>query len=75
MLKAVPSLPEILLQDHKLDQLQQTVSTKIRGCPSIHINSEELFDFASEIIDTYSQVIHDGITFFRRRIEHELGRV
>lgn len=71
---AVPSLPEILLHDHKLDQLQQTVSTKITGAGVIELNSKELFDFASDIIDAYSQVIHDGITFFRRRIEHRFGK-
>jgi len=72
-LRAVPSLPEILLHDHKLDQLQQTVSSTIVGSGSIELNSKDLFDFASDIIDTYSQVIHDGITFFRRKIERELG--
>jgi hypothetical protein len=72
-LRAVPSLPEILLHDHKLDQLQQMVSSTIIGSDSIELNSKDLFDFASDIIDTYSQVIHDGITFFRRKIERELG--
>ncbi|ALP53793.1 hypothetical protein Tel_11985 [Candidatus Tenderia electrophaga] len=74
-LRAVPSLPEILLHDHKLDQLQQTVTRNISGAASIQLNSKELFDFASDIIDSYSQVIHDGISFFRRRIERELGGV
>ncbi len=73
ILRAVPSLPEILLHDHKLDQLQHTVGSRITGADRIRLNSEELFDFASDVIDTYSQVIHDGITFFRRRLERELG--
>lgn len=73
ILRAVPSLPEILLHDHKLDQLQHIVGSRITGADRIRLNSEELFDFASDVIDTYSQVIHDGITFFRRRLERELG--
>ncbi len=71
-LRAVPSLPEILLHDHKLDHLKQMVSTKIIGATDITLKSDELFDFASDVINTYSQVIHDGISFFRSRIEQQL---
>lgn len=71
-LRAVPALPEILLQDHKLGHLKQMVSTKIISASDITVKSEELFDFASDVINTYSQVIHDGITYFRRRIVQKL---
>lgn len=74
-LRAVPTLPEILLHDHKLDQLQQTVNTRVNGATRIQVNSAELFEFATDVIDTYAQVIHDGVTFFRRRIERRLGCV
>ena len=43
-LRAVPSLAEILLHDHKLDHLKQMVSTKIIGAADITVRSEELFD-------------------------------
>lgn len=71
-LRAVPSLPEILLHDHKLDHLKQIVSTRIIAATHITVESEELFDFASDVINTYAQVIHDGITYFRRGIVHQL---
>ena len=74
-LRAVPSLPEILLHDHKLDQLQQTVGSKIIGVDGIELSGKELFRFASEVIESYAQVIHDGITYFRSRAERQLGTV
>lgn len=71
-LRAVPSLPSILLHEHKLDQLQLMIQNKIMNNEEISVKGLYIFNFATEIIDVYSQIIRDAITAFQRRLEYAL---
>lgn len=67
-LLAVPSLPSILLHEHKLTKLQ-TLIDEIAISDRIRVKSLDLFDFATEIIDNYSQIIRDALLAFQARLE------
>jgi hypothetical protein len=68
-LRAVPALPSIMLHEHRLDQLQQLISQKILVAGKISAKGLDVFDFATEIIEVYSQIISDSVIAFQRRLE------
>jgi len=71
-LRAVPSLPSILLYEHRLDQLQLLIQNKIMNNEEISVKGAYIFNFATEIIDVYSQIIRDAISAFQHRLEYAL---
>ena len=71
-LRAVPSLPSILLYEHRLDQLQLLIQNKIMNNEEISLKGVYIFNFATEIIDVYSQIIRDAISAFQHRLEYAL---
>jgi len=73
-LRAIPSLPSILLHEHKLVKLQRLINDEIVIADRISIESLDMFDFATEIIAIYSQIIRDAVVAFQKRIESGLLR-
>lgn len=71
-LRAVPALPAILLHEHKIVQLKQLIEQKVMIDGKISIKSVDVFNFVTEIIETYSRIIRDGINAFQRRIERSI---
>lgn len=71
-LRAIPSLPSILLHEHKLVKLQSLINDEIVISDHISMESLDMFDFATEIIAIYSQIIRDAVIAFQRRIEFSL---
>jgi len=71
-LRAVPSLPSILLHEHRLDKLQTLIQNKVMVNGEISLKGLEIFGYATNIIDVYSQIIRDAVSTFQQRIEYAL---
>ncbi len=72
-LTRLPSLAHLLLYEHKLDQLQQTLRNDVMCEGEINLVSQQLFEFATSIIDVYYNVIEDGMLYFQQNLEGMLA--
>lgn len=72
MLSGMPALVDTLLHEHKLSQLIDMVNQEILGRSRISLESHQLFNFVTEIIDIYYTVIEQGIILIQRNNERAL---
>lgn len=73
LLTGLPALVEILLHEHKLDQIKQISRQEIMKNGPITVNSEELFDFATSTIDAYYKAIEAGVDLFQHKLDNAVG--
>ena len=66
------SLPLIKAYEFKLMFLLSTVEKEVMESASIHMNSRQLFDLATEIIDVYLQVVDEGLSLLYQWQEEAL---
>lgn len=72
-LTGMPVLSQILLNDHKLGQLQHMVTHQIVVIDKIDLQGHVVFDFATDIIDIYHRVINDGVGRMQSYIEKRIN--
>ncbi len=69
----MPVLAEILLYDHKLDQLQQILKRDVMKSGEVALESQSLFDFSTSVIDVYCKVMEEGIHYFQVVLDNMLS--
>ena len=67
----VPAIIDLQIQDTKIVHFVQVVERKILSRGPINIESQDIFNMASEIIEAHSVVINQGLGFVRIKI-HQL---
>lgn len=72
MLGGIPALVDTLLHEHKLNQLIEMVNQEIMGRGTIALESHQLFNFVTEIIEIYYTVIEQGVVLIQRNNERAL---
>jgi hypothetical protein len=70
----IKSLPLIKAYEFKLMFLLTTIEKEVLSAPSIQMNSRQLFDLATEIIDVYWQVVDEGTSLLYQWQEEMLER-
>ncbi len=71
-LKDVPAIIHLHIEDIKIVQLVQQVNENVLNQSTIKITGSDLFDMATAIIDSYSDVFEQGLSFVRSRINRQL---
>lgn len=72
-LSTLPAITELFLHEHKLDQLQRIVRHDVIGSRGeIRVNSQEIFDFATSIVEVYYKAVEAGVDYFQHKIERTL---
>ncbi len=72
MLSGMPALVDTLLHEHKLNQLLDLVNQEILGRSNITLESHQLFNFVTGIIEIYCAVIEQGIILIQRNNERAI---
>ena len=64
----VPAIIDLQIQDTKIVHFVQVVERKILCREPINVQSQDIFNMASDIIDAHSVVISQGLGFVRNKI-------
>lgn len=64
----VPAIIDLQIQDTKIVHFVQVVERNILSHNNITVESQEIFNMASEIIDAHSVVVTQGLGFVRNKI-------
>ena len=72
MLNGMPALVDTLLHEHKLNQLLNMVSQEIIGRNEIDLESHDVFNFVTDIIEIYYAVIKQGIVLIQNNSERAI---
>ncbi len=72
MLNGMPALVDTLLHEHKLNQLLNMVSQEIIGRNEIDLESHDVFNFVTDIIERYYAVIKQGIVLIQNNSERAI---
>jgi hypothetical protein len=68
----IPAIIDLQILDTRIVNFIQVVEKKILSRKKITINSQEIFDMATDIIEAHSVVITQGLEFIRTKIHKQL---
>jgi len=71
-LRDVPALIDLQIQDVRIVQLIQRVQNKILRQDKITVDSQDIFNMASNIINAQTEVVKQGLDFIQNKIHHQL---